>query len=121
MQFKSKDDDKTFEKMGSDWLLNGRIMDSVAVQSLIDKLRDLAATRMDDGSMTTSEIEITVVSKEGKRTETINLNPSGMEYLARRGNEAGLYRIEGSAVASLRQAVTDIQQVAPAAAPAKKK
>jgi len=120
VQFKSKDDDKTFEKMGSDWLLNGRIMDTVAVQSLIDKLRDLAAARMDDGSMTTSEIEITVVSKEGKRTETVTLNPAGMDYLARRGNEAGLYRIEGSAVASLRQAVTDIQQAAPSAAPAKK-
>jgi hypothetical protein len=121
VQFKSKDDDKTFEKTGSGWLANGRTMDSVAVQSLIDKLRDLSASRMDDANMTTSEIEITVVSKDGKRTETVNFTPSGSDYLARRGNEFGIYRIDGSAITSLRQAVTGVQEAAPAASTAKAK
>ena len=121
VHYKSKDDDKTFEKNSTDWLANGRTMDSVAVQSMIDKLRDLSASRMDDVSMTTSEIEITVVSKEGKRTETINLTPSGMDFLARRGNEAGIYHIDGSVIASLKQAVTSIPEAAPPAKDAKKK
>jgi hypothetical protein len=119
IHYKSKDDDKTFEKNGTDWLSNGRTVDSVAVQSMIDKLRDLSASRLDDVSMTTSEIEITVVSKDGKRTETINLTPSGTDYLARRGAEAGIYRIEGSAITSLQQAVTGIQEAASTAKGAK--
>jgi hypothetical protein len=120
IHYKSKDEDKTFEKMGTDWLSNGRVMDSVGVQNLIDKLRELAATRMDDAVMTTSEIEITVVSKDGQRTETITLRPTGADYLARRGNEPGIYRIDGSTITGLRQAVTGIQEAAPAETPAKK-
>lgn len=121
IHFKSKDEDKTFEKNGTDWLSNGRTVDSVGVQSLIDKLRDLAASRMDDVSMTSSDIEITVVSKEGKRTETINLKASGTDYLARRGNETGIYHIDGSTVTSLIQAVTGVQEAAPASKDGKKK
>jgi hypothetical protein len=120
IHYKSKEDDKTFEKSGSDWLANGRTMDSVAVQSMIDKLRDLSASRMDDAVMTTSEIEITVVSKEGKRTETIALKPSGADYMARRGNEVTVYHIDGNAITSLQQAVTGIQEAAPPAKDTKK-
>ena len=120
LQYKSKDEDKTFEKVDSNWIANGRTMDSIGVQSLIDKLRDLSASRMDDVTMTTSEIEITVVSKAGARTETIALAPAGMDYLARRGNEPTIYRIDGSTITSLRQAVTGIQEAAPAETPAKK-
>lgn len=121
IHYKSKDDDKTFEKNGTDWLSNGRTVDSVGVQSLIDKLRDLAASRVDDANITSSDIEITVVSKEGKRTETITLKASGTDYLARRGSEAGIYHIDGSTVTSLQQAVTGVQEAAPAAKDGKKK
>jgi len=120
VQYKSKDEDKTFEKNGTEWLANGRTMDSVGVQSLIDKLRDLSASRIEDARMAASEIEITVVSKEGKRTETINLAPSGADYLARRGTEATIYRIDGTTLTTLRQAVTGVQEAAPEPAPAKK-
>ncbi len=121
IQYKSKEEDKTFEKNGSDWLSNGRTVDSVGVQSMIDKLRDLSASRMDDVSMTASKIVITVVSKEGKRTETVSLNPSGTDYVARRGAEPGIYHIDGNTVTSLQQAVTGIQETAPATNDGKKK
>lgn len=120
VHFKSTETDKTFEKSGTDWLSSGRTMDSVGVQNLIDKLRELAASRVDDASMTTSEIEITVVSKEGKRKEMITLNPSGTSYVARRGAEAGIYHIEASAVDNLKQAVAGVQEATPAAKAAKK-
>jgi hypothetical protein len=108
---KSKDDEKTFEKNGTEWLANGRTMDSVGVQALIDKLRDLVATGLIDVTrMGPAEVEITVVSQNGKRTEEVELAPSGADYLARRGAEAGLYRVDGSALAAVLQAVKDVQQ-----------
>jgi hypothetical protein len=70
--------------------------------------------------MAAFEIEITVVSKEGQRTETIDVAPSGMDYLARRRSEPVIYRIDGNTMTSLRQAVTGVQEAAPAAKDAKK-
>jgi hypothetical protein len=105
-----RDEEKTFEKNGTTWLANGRAMDSVGVQSLIDKLRDLSATAIDDARMGNAEIEITIVSKEGKRSERVELAPSGDTYLARRGAEAGVYHVDGSAIQTLQQAVKDVAE-----------
>ncbi len=121
VHYKSKDDDKTFEKNKTEWLSNARTVDSVGVQNFIDKLRELSASRIDDANMTTSEIEITVTSKDGKRTEVVTLQPSGMDYLARRATDPGIYHISGDTITSLRQAVTSIQEAAPPAKDTKKK
>jgi hypothetical protein len=121
VHYKSKDDDKTFEKNGADWLSNGRTVDSVGVQSMIDKLRDLSAKSVDEAKPAASEIEITVVSKEGKRTEVVTLAKSGMDYLARRGTEPGTYHVAPDVMETLRQAVTGVQEAAPPAKDTKKK
>ena len=43
-------------------------MDAGSLQALIDKLRDLTASDFANAGFTTPEIEITVVSNDGKRT-----------------------------------------------------
>ncbi len=46
-------------------------MDSTSVQALIDKLRDLSASKFVESGFTTPQVEITVVSNDGKRTEKV--------------------------------------------------
>ncbi|MEO5926890.1 MAG: DUF4340 domain-containing protein [Bryobacteraceae bacterium] len=121
VHYKSKDDDKTFEKAGTNWLSNGRTVDSVGVQSVIDKLRELSAKSVDDVKPATSEIEITVVSKEGKQTEVVTFAKTATDYLARRGTEPGTYHVAPDVMETLRQAVTGVQEAAPPAKDAKKK
>ena len=59
------------EKSGENWTSGGKTMDSISVQNLIDKLRDLAATKFVDSGFTTPTLELTVVSNDGKRTEKV--------------------------------------------------
>lgn len=117
--YKSKDDDKTFEKSGMDWLMNARAMDSVSVQNMIDKVRDLSATSINDGSIGKAEIELSVVSKKG--TEKILIAPSGEDFVAQRDKEPGVYRIAGTAMSELRQGISNVQQAAEALKPDNKK
>lgn len=108
--YRNKDDEKTFEKAGNDWVMNGRPMDSVSVQNMIDKLRDLAATSIADGAVSKPEMEITIVSKNGSRTEKVSIAPAGSDFTAQRDKEPSLYRIAGSAITDLRQAVSGVRE-----------
>jgi len=58
-----------FQKIGEDWLANGKKMDSTSVQSFLDKLRDLSASKFVDSGFTTASTDITVTSNDGKRIE----------------------------------------------------
>lgn len=96
------------------WLSNGRTMDSVSVQNVIDKLRELSANRVEDVSAGNPEIEITVTSKEGKRVETVQIAPSGTDFIGKRKGEPQLYRIGGSAISDLKGAITAVREAEPA-------
>jgi hypothetical protein len=106
-------------KAGDRWLSGTKPMDSVGVQSLIDRLRELSAVKFVDAGFTTAVVEITVTSKEGKLTEKAGLAKVGDKYLARREGEAGLYELEGKTVDELMAAAGSIKEQQ-AAAPAKK-
>jgi len=110
----------TFEKTGEDWTSGGnsgqKKLDSVSVQALIDKLRDLAASKFPESGLTTPTLEMTVVSDSGKRTEKVQIAPSGSDYLAKRDGDASLYQLDAMAVKDLRTAVGDVKEAAPPAA-----
>jgi hypothetical protein len=89
-------------------------MDSVSVQNVIDKLRELSASRIDDVNPKAPEIEIKVTSKDGKRVETVRLAPSGPDYLGLREGEPQFYRIDGSVILDLKGAITAIREADPA-------
>ena len=119
--YKTKDDDKTFEKSGTDWVMNGRAMDSVSIQNMIDKLRDFAAVSINEGAIGKGEIELTVVSKKGSRTEKVMISPSGDEFVAQRDREPGVYRIASTTMEELRQGINNVQQAAEPRKPDNKK
>jgi Domain of unknown function (DUF4340) len=108
-------------KGGEDWWSDGKKMDSSSVQSLIDKVRSLSASKFVDSGFTTPAIEATVTSNDNKRVEKVLISKSGERYIAKRENEPALYELEASAVTEFQKSAADLKQAPPPAPPAKKK
>jgi hypothetical protein len=89
---------KTLTRSGSDWKQNAQTMDAALVQSFIDKLRDLSATKFLTEGFTEPVATITVTSNDGKRTEKVEFSKVGNGYIARRVNEPTLYQLDGKAI-----------------------
>ena len=118
-QIDIRDGSKTysFRKSGESWSANGKTMDPVGVQSLVDKLRDLKAIKLLDAGYTTPIVEIAVTSNNGKRTEKAAISKNGDRYLARREGESTIYELDSKAVEELQRAAADVKEPPP---PAKK-
>ena len=102
-------------KGGSDWWSDGKKMDPASVQSLIDNLRELSATKFLDTGFTTPAIEITVTSSDAKRVDKVLVAKSGDTYIAKRENEPALYQLDSSSVSEL-QKLAEAVKPAPTAA-----
>jgi hypothetical protein len=109
------------EKTADKWSSGGKTMDSVSVQNVIDKLRDLSAAKFVDSGFTTPAIELTVVSDQGKRTEKVQIAAAGNDFLARRENDSSLYQLTGDAIKDLRQAAGGVKESTPAPSAGNKK
>jgi hypothetical protein len=109
-----------FQKSGEKWTAGGKEMDSVGIQSLIDKLRDLSSIKFVDSGFTTPAIDLAVTSTDGKRVEKVQISKSGNQYFARRENEPAIYELDSKAVEEMLRAAADVKPPPPPAAPAKK-
>ncbi len=109
--------DKTYVRSGSDWKWNGRTLDVGTVQALIDKLRDLAATKFVTSGFTTPSFAVTVTWNDGKRTDRAEFAKTADAYIARRNSEPALYQLDSKAVDDILEASKAIK---PAASTAKK-
>jgi hypothetical protein len=106
---------------GDDWW-NGtsQKLDSGSAQSLIDKIRDLAASKFPDSGFTQPVIELTVTSKDNKLVEKVLIAKSGDNFVAKREKEPSLYQINSQPVTDLEKAAQDLKlAAAPPATPAK--
>jgi Domain of unknown function (DUF4340) len=105
-------------KGGQDWWsADSKKLDSASVQSLIDKIRELSATKFVDSGFTTPVVELTVISNDGKRIEKAEIAKSGDTYIAKRENDPSLYQLDSSAVTDLQKLAADLK---PAPPPSKK-
>jgi hypothetical protein len=104
---------RTFVRSGTDWKSNNQLMDAGSVQSLIDKLRDVAATKFAETGFTTPVATITVVSNDGKRTEKVEFAKTADGYLARREGQTALYVLDPKSVNDILEAGTTIKATAP--------
>jgi hypothetical protein len=127
---------RVFEKSGESWTSDSRQMDTVAMQNLIDKLRDLAATRVEDAHAaapqkgnSTMELSITsspsvpaatpsksepAKAKPEPRVEKVHISPMGKEFSGRRDDEATGYILDASTVTALAEAVNGVRESQPA-------
>ena len=109
----------TYTKSGDKWTSGAKNLDNSSVQDLIDKLRDLAATKFAEKGGGQPVFEAAVTSNNGKRVEKVTITKLGEQYFAQRENEPSIYELDGKAVADLQKAASSVKEAAPA--PAKKK
>lgn len=106
----------SLSRNGEDWSSNGAKMDAGSVRTLVDKIRDLSASKFVDSGFTSAILDITVTSNDGKRVEKVLIAKNGDRYVAKRENEPALYELNAADVDSLQKSAADIK---PAAAPKK--
>jgi hypothetical protein len=109
-------------KGGDDWWsADGKKVDPSSAQSLLFKIRDLSAAKFVDSGFTTATVEISAISKDGKRIEKVLIAKSGDNYIARHENEPALYQLDGKSVDDLETAAANLKPAEPPkAAPSKK-
>jgi hypothetical protein len=115
VEFRLGDTATVLTKSGEDWMRGGKKMDSAQVQTLIDKLRDLAAITFMTTGFTTASMEITVTSKQGEKVQIANV---GGRFIAKRDGEPSMYELDGKNVQEIERAVKELKEAS--AAPAKK-
>jgi len=112
VEYKDAKAHRAFSKSGEKWLENLKPVDAAAVQTMIDKLRDLAAVKFPESGFPKAEIELTVVSQNGKLSEHVEIAKTSTGYVARRTGEPALYELDGSAVDDVVKAVSGIKEAA---------
>jgi hypothetical protein len=103
----------TFEKTGEKWMSGAKQMDSASVQNVVDKLRDLTATKFLDSGGGTPVLDITVSSNNGKRVEKVSITKQGDTYFAKRENESSIYQLDSKAVEDLQKAANEVKEFQP--------
>ena len=107
----------SFTKSGDNWMSNGKKMDSISLESFLDKLRELSADKFVDSGFGNPTIDVSVTDSDGKTVEKIFFAKQGADYIGKRENESTLYQIAGKSVDDLETSAADVK---PAAPPAKK-
>ncbi len=88
-------------------------MDPPSVQSVVDKLRDLTATKFLDTGGGAPVLDITVSSNGGKRVEKVSITKQGDTYFAKRENESSIYQLDSKAVEDLQKAANEVKEFQP--------
>jgi hypothetical protein len=108
-------------RSGSDWSSNGTKMDPGGVSALIDKIRDLSASKFAKTGFSAPVLDLTVTSDSGKHVEKVLLAKNGDKYVAKRENEPALYELNATGVAELQKSAADLKPAAVPASPPSKK
>lgn len=103
----------TYTKSGEKWMSGAKQMDPATVQTVIDKLRDLSATKFPEKGGTEPVLDVTVTSNDGKRVEKVAITKQGNQYFARRDNEPSVYELDPKAVEELQKAAGEVKEQQP--------
>src|SRR6266566_1540519 len=100
-------------KGGQDWWSgDGKKIDASSVESLIDKLRDLQASKFLESGFNTPAIDVTVSSNDGKRREKVLISKYKDSYIAKRENEPALYELDSKLIEALQNSAKDLKPAA---------
>jgi Domain of unknown function (DUF4340) len=114
IEIKDGTKDYFLSKGGEDWWNgSGKKLDLSSASAVVDKLRELAASRLVDSGFTTPTIELTVLSNDGKRMEKVQIAYKGDTYIARREGDPSLYELDAKAVADVEKAAEDLKVAVP--------
>jgi hypothetical protein len=110
-ELKIRDGSKSYflSRSNSDWWSNGKKLDNAAMTTLIAQIRDLTTTRFTYSGFTTTLLDLTVTSDNGKRTERVLISKNEDRYIAKREGEPALYEVAASAVSELQKSAADLE------------
>ena len=109
------------QKSGDKWMSGSQQMDGPGVQSLIDKLRELAATKFPEKGGGDQFLALSVTSNDNKRVEKVNITKQGNDYFATREGEPSIYQLDPKAVEDLQKAAASVKPYTPPKPDAKTK
>jgi Domain of unknown function (DUF4340) len=98
---------------GDDWKLGDTKMDATSMQSVIARIRDLEGMRFVATGLGKPVVELTVLAKDGKSTEHVEMSKSGNEYIARRDGHPALYVVSDALITDLQKYVNDMKVYVP--------
>jgi hypothetical protein len=99
---------------GNDWWgPDGKKLDEMTSQELVNKVRDLSADKFPDSGFTSPAIELTVTSNDNKRIEKVSISKKGDTYIAKRENEPELYELPAASVTELEKAAAGLKPAPP--------
>ena len=106
----------SYQRAADKWTFGGKQMDANSVGAVVDKLRDLTAAKFADKGFSTSFIDLTVTSNDGKRVEKVSLSKTGNDWFATRESEPIVYQLDANVVDELRKTIASVRGAAPAKA-----
>jgi hypothetical protein len=101
----------SFQKSGEKWMSGSQEMDSVGIQSLVDKLREASAVKFLDSGFPATAVEVS--DTYGTATEKVLLAKSGDKTLAKRDNEPAIYELDGKALDDIQKALSEVKPAQP--------
>jgi hypothetical protein len=120
ISYQANGTDLSLVRSNADWFQNGKKMDFDSVDALVSALRGLAATKFVTSGFTKPDVEITVVSENGKLTEKIQIQKTKDGAIVKREDGPTLYALDADTVNPLFSAASGVKPAAPAPPPAKK-
>lgn len=112
---------RVLAKDAGKWKEGSAEMDSISVQTLIDKLRDLTASSIKDAGAGAAFLEATVTAGEGNKTEKVLISKTGDKYFGMRDGEPAVYELAKVAVDELQKVARDVKAAVPSTKPDAKK
>jgi len=111
-----------YQKSADKWTTGSTPYEAGTVQTVIDKLRDLSASKFSDKMNGTQTLTAAVTSGDKNRFEKVTINKDGAAYDAQRDGEPAVYVIEAKDVDDLQKAISGIKPLSSTnPAPPKKK
>jgi hypothetical protein len=109
-------DGAAYQKSGDKWNGPKGQMDSGSIQAVVDKLRDLSASKFADKMAGAPAETISVTSGDKNKVEKLVLNKAGEDYDAQREGDPAVYVVAAASYEDLRKAIASIKPyTAPAA------
>ena len=105
----------TYANTGAKWTAGPKNMDNGSIQNLIDKLRDLSASKFVEQGGGQQVFEASVESKGSAKIERVIVTKQGEKYLAQREGEPSIYELDAKAVEDLEKAAGEVKEAVPEA------
>ncbi|HKR26103.1 MAG TPA: DUF4340 domain-containing protein [Acidobacteriaceae bacterium] len=104
----------SLERKGTDWYSNGQKMDADSASAVVEAVRGLSASKFVDSGYSKPEIDLTIVSNDGKDTATAHFQTTPDGAIAKRDDSPGLYFFDSTTMKSMETAMSGLKPAAPA-------